>query len=379
MKKTSILVVDDEPLNFDVIEALLDDEDFDLHYASDGQQALDCLPIFNPDLILLDVMMPGMDGIEACRRIKNSSEWQAIPIVMVTALTEKQDLARCLNEGANDFLSKPVNPLELRARVFSMLRIKRQYDRIKCLSQSQAATIELLRNSLNELRSNVAASLPHELNTSLNGISGIIELLLTQRMGLTDDDVEEYLNLAQQSAHRLEKLIHRFLVYLELEVVTHEPDSAKHPLEPTSLESRSFIEYCARQHAEMCERSNDLVCILADGTVKAHPMDLKFIVDELLENAFKFSEPGNRVIVSSVTEGKHLLLTIEDRGRGMTKQQLDKIGAFMQFERSYYEQQGIGLGLEIVKKLALTHAWEFAVTSAYHQGTAATLRLPLLG
>ena len=106
MKKTSVLVVDDEPLNYDVIDALLGGEGYDLHYASNGQEALDSLDILNPDLVLLDVMMPGLDGYEVCRRIRRMPKWQDVPIVMVTALTEKQDLARCLNEGANDFLQK---------------------------------------------------------------------------------------------------------------------------------------------------------------------------------------------------------------------------------------------------------------------------------
>ena len=167
MNKHSILVVDDEPLNFDVLEALLDGEGYELHYASSGQEALDGMAIFKPDLVLLDVMMPDLDGIEVCRRIKAIPEWQMVPIIMVTALSEKEDLARCLGEGANDFLSKPVNPLELRARVQSMLRIKQQYDIIKSLSQHQEATIGLLDSGLKELRGNVVKSLPHELNTPL--------------------------------------------------------------------------------------------------------------------------------------------------------------------------------------------------------------------
>ncbi len=124
MSGYSILVVDDEPDNFDVIEALLPNESYRLHYANCGEDAIAFLDKFNPDLILLDVMMPGINGIEVCRRIKLMSEWQGVPIVMVTALAGKEDLARCLAAGADDFIHKPVNGLELRARVNSMLRIK---------------------------------------------------------------------------------------------------------------------------------------------------------------------------------------------------------------------------------------------------------------
>ncbi len=123
----SILVIDDEPNNFDVIEAFLDDQAHELHYAADGQTALDGLEIFNPDLILLDVMMPGINGLEVCQRIKSSARWDGIPIIMVTALSSKQDLFRCLSVGADDFITKPVNRMELRARVQSMLRIRQHY------------------------------------------------------------------------------------------------------------------------------------------------------------------------------------------------------------------------------------------------------------
>jgi signal transduction histidine kinase/HPt (histidine-containing phosphotransfer) domain-containing protein/ketosteroid isomerase-like protein len=102
-----------------------------LHYAASGQDAIAYLDTFQPDLILLDVMMPVMDGIEVCERIKALPEWQAVPIIMVTALNSKEDLARCMNAGADDFISKPLNSLEFRARVSSMLRIKEQHDRLE--------------------------------------------------------------------------------------------------------------------------------------------------------------------------------------------------------------------------------------------------------
>jgi diguanylate cyclase (GGDEF)-like protein len=155
MKMPVILIVDDEPDNFDVIETLLSAQtadsvshpignpvsyqDYQLHYAFDGQRAIEALDTIQPDLILLDVMMPGLDGIEVCRRIKAMPKWQAVPIIMVTALNTKADLARCMEAGANDFVSKPVNRIELRARVHSMLRIKQQYDELQAAAKQQAA------------------------------------------------------------------------------------------------------------------------------------------------------------------------------------------------------------------------------------------------
>ena len=155
MNNQSILIVDDESRNFDVIEALLNEYDYELNYASTGQEALESLEILEIDLILLDVMMPDMDGIEVCERIKAIPKYKPIPIIMVTALTAKEDLAQCLNVGANDFISKPVNDLELRARLQSMLRMKQQYDALQISLDRQlvleAEKRELLENRNAEL------------------------------------------------------------------------------------------------------------------------------------------------------------------------------------------------------------------------------------
>ncbi|MEO1144468.1 MAG: EAL domain-containing protein [Cyanobacteria bacterium J06638_22] len=150
MDHPAILVIDDEPTNFDVIESFLSQQNYQLHYMASGKAAIEALDILQPDAILLDVMMPGMDGITVCQHIKSLEQWQAIPIIMVTALSTKIDLARCLEAGADDYISKPINHLELLSRLQSMLRIKRQYDDLQEALKRQATlkaeTIKLLAN-----------------------------------------------------------------------------------------------------------------------------------------------------------------------------------------------------------------------------------------
>jgi diguanylate cyclase (GGDEF)-like protein/PAS domain S-box-containing protein len=135
----SILVVDDEPHNFDVIEALLFDKSYNLNYSSNGSEAIQSLELIQPDVILLDVMMPGINGIEICRQIKAIEKWRMVPIIIVTALNRKEDLAQCFDAGADDFITKPINKIELRARVNSMLRIKQHYDLLQTSLERQAA------------------------------------------------------------------------------------------------------------------------------------------------------------------------------------------------------------------------------------------------
>ena len=148
MKPISILIVDDEPDNFDVIETLLYDQDYQLHYAASGPEAIASLGMIEPDLILLDVMMPEMDGVEVCQQIKAMEQWKAVPIIMVTAFVSKQALAKCLHMGADDFISKPVNSIELNARISSMLRIYRQYQELKTFNTQLEILVQERTNQL---------------------------------------------------------------------------------------------------------------------------------------------------------------------------------------------------------------------------------------
>lgn len=140
-KKLKVLVIDDEESVFEVIEGLLFREGYEFAYQMSGKVALDRIDEIQPDVILMDLMMPDMDGIETCQRIKANDRWCHIPIIMVTALSSKEDLARSLDAGADDFVSKPINSVELRARVRSMLRIKVQYDTLTATQRQRTLNL----------------------------------------------------------------------------------------------------------------------------------------------------------------------------------------------------------------------------------------------
>ncbi|NES19860.1 MAG: hybrid sensor histidine kinase/response regulator [Symploca sp. SIO3E6] len=376
MNLPSVLVVDDEPDNFDVIETFLNHQNYQLYYAASGQEAIASLETYNPDLILLDVMMPGIDGIEVCRQIKAMSQWQALPIIMVTALSSKSDLAHCLTTGADDFISKPVNAVELRARVHSMLRIKQHYDSIQSLSHIQENTINVLENTLNELRGNLASSISHELNTPLNGILGMIGLLRDDCEEMDLAEIREMLGWAEQSARRLEKLTKRLLIYLELELAA----SRQQPIDLDWTHfSASAIEATLKTRAQSVNRSDDLICVFEEVDIALSERYLLTILHELVDNALKFSLPQTIIQVSSQVIGGMLKLSIQDSGRGMTTEQIAKIDAFTQFERQTYEQQGIGMGLKIVQKIVELAQGKFSINSIYQQETTVDITLPLKG
>ena len=132
MEKTPVvLVVDDNQQNLELLQAYLEDIDCHIVTAYDGQQALDAISSQPPDLVLLDVMMPKMSGFEVCRRIKNNPQTEDIPVIMVTALSEFRDIERGIDSGTDDFISKPVNKLELLTRVQTMLKLKHLSDKLQ--------------------------------------------------------------------------------------------------------------------------------------------------------------------------------------------------------------------------------------------------------
>lgn len=384
----SILVVDDEPDNFDVIEAFLSDRDYQLHYAWNGLEALKSLHVFQPDVILLDVMMPELDGITTCQKIKAMPEWKSVPIIMVTALSDKEDLARCIQAGADDFISKPVNSTELRARVQSMLRIRQQYQSIQELSQLQERTIDILQGSLDELRGSLSMSLPHELNTPLNGIFGVLGILIEEHEDMDHEEIAELLQLAKTSTMRLERVSRRYLNYIQLvrdsslklvsnssmvaQVASTTPEIA---LE--TIDSAEWIANASASQTNLVKRSADLVLDLSTAQLSMSIKHLQTIVEELLDNAIKFSQAGTPITIKTEPMDSWLYLSITNQGRGMTELQIAQIGAFIQFERRSYEQQGLGLGLAIVQKLIDRYGGSLLIQSVVDQETTVTAKLPL--
>ncbi|MCA9925566.1 MAG: response regulator, partial [Anaerolineales bacterium] len=194
-----ILIVDDEPSARKTIEMLLLREGYSMQFAGNGPEALSKLEHLPPDVILLDVMMPGMDGFEVCRVIKQSSEWQHIPIILVTALDSKRDLARGLDAGADDFLQKPFNSLELRARVRSMLRIKRRHDELEAALR---------------LREDLSNMIVHDIRSPLSSILIYCDLLENFVSDVTGHD---YLDTVREETNRLSAFLTDMLMMAKME------------------------------------------------------------------------------------------------------------------------------------------------------------------
>lgn len=349
MKIPSVLVVDDDPNNFDVIETFLSDQDYQLHYAASGPDAIESLDTFAPDLILLDVMMPGIDGIEVCRQIKAMSKWHAVPIIMVTALNSKSDLANCLITGADDFISKPVNAVELRARVHSMLRIKDQYDHVQ---------------SLLKLREDMVKMLVHDLRNPLAGILFSLEVLKQQ--DYPKEKLKSKLDKVYSGAQRLQLLIDDLLQISLLE-------SGKIRLNLIEVDLCQLIQSAISNFdAIVAQKNQSLICQLPEAPSRKVLVDETMIhrtVDNLISNAIKFSPPDSEIIVNlEFLKSGDTKIRVIDSGLGVPDELQSQIFEKYEIGTLMANVSQIGLGLAFCKMVVEAHGGEICVRSNHPKG-----------
>jgi len=356
MNSPSVLVIDDEPDNFDVIEALLPDRGYKLHYAASGQDAIDALGLFQPDVILLDVMMPGIDGIEVCQRIKAMPQWQPVPIIMVTALTAKEDLARCLKSGADDFISKPVNGLELRARVHSMLRIKKQHDDLQALLK--------LREDLVQM---VVQDLQNPITNILFGLD-ILEIL---KFSL--DEQQAKISQIRFSGHHLQSLIDDLLLIAKMEL-------GKLQLNRTKVNLSSLIASVSLGFRDVFDHKKiEIVSQLpeSESSIYVDAAMFRRVLDNLLSNAIKSSPNKSKVVFSAdYLAFGGFRIQIADLGEGMPDTLQQKI--FEKYEVGTLMQNisQVGLGLAFCKMVIEAHGGEISVRSNQPKGSIFEITVP---
>ena len=372
MSSYSILIVDDEPDNFDTIEALLPSESYQLHYASCGEDAISALEKFAPDVILLDVMMPGLDGFEVCRRIKLMSQWQGVPIIMVTALSGKEDLARCLAAGADDFVNKPVNGLELRARVGSMLRIKKQYDLIQSFSKLQRNNIHSLANNLNEIRLDLAVGFPNEFNSPLSIISENIEHLKQNIEHLSLPATLQLLESSERSVSRLHTLTQKFWFYLKLIIDTPTPD--RHDRSTP----KSIVEAILTTRLAQLPTSNNHIYEIEDVILAVNVDLAEWIFNELLDYVFDLDRANIFLKIHGQVIDDAFHLSLSSLQLNHQTGSSSEISNFIQFNTPTDENPELEIGLKIVKKIVEIYDGIFLMSSGDRDEVTFYLTLPLV-
>lgn len=361
MKK--ILVIDDEEWLREMVQLALRQRGFEVIEAENGSVGIEMARKELPDLILCDVNMEKVDGYLTLSSLRSESTTAAIPFILMTGLADNAGMRHGMELGADDYLAKPFTLDALYAAVEARLK--------------KAQTVrEEAERKLASLRDSISMALPHELRTPLNGVLAYGEILAADAATLKPEEISEMGQVICQSGKRLERLVENFLIYAQIELLSADPQKM-HSLrgQPTEHPA-AVIEEHARGRAAGMNRTDDLKLDLADTSVPMSTEFLSKIVDELVQNAFKFSEAGNAVSVRMSASTDTISLVVADHGRGISTEHITKVGAYMQFDRKMHEQQGLGLGLQISKRLTELHGGTLTIQSEKGTGTTVTVRLP---
>lgn len=375
-----ILAIDDTPANLFTLGSALKDE-FDLQVATSGREGIEQALESPPDLILLDVMMPGMDGFETCERLKHEDKLRKIPVIFVTALGEPVSEERGLALGAADYITKPIRVPIARQRIRNLLERETfrreaecQRDHLEEEVRARTDTLMIAKEAAeaaNRAKTTFLANMSHELRTPLNGIMGMIGLVMRK---INDPGLKERLVKADKASQNLLAIINDVLDISKIEAERLTLEHVDYPLGEVIENVRSLTLPKAQ------EKSLELEVIappdIAGIHVRGDPLRLGQVLLNLLGNAVKFTEMGriSLVVSQDKTDGTTTTIRfiVSDQGEGIPQQNIARIfNAFEQGDMSTTRKHGgTGLGLTICKRLVELMGGDIGVDSEYGRGSS---------
>jgi len=354
-----ILVIDDEPDLRGEVSDILTMEGYEVLLAKNGKEGLELAIHHKPDLILCDIMMPELDGNKLLEILRSDSNVNLTQFVFITALAEKEDVRKGMKLGADDYLIKPFTRDELLHTI--QIRLKK------------IVTLEKrLRKELDHLRKAILTYVPHELRTPLNGIIGLATYLIENSNNVDAEEVRKIGNLINESGQVLYSTLSKYQIYIQL-ITKPSSISSSEKLSGVS----DLIPAIGNETAARFNRPGDLKMNIEEITLNASFTEFSIIITELLDNAFKFSESGTLVSLALSQKGRVAELSIHNTGKVFPENSLDRIGAFIQFDRPGNEIMGSGLGLIITKMITELKNGSLSITSTIQNGTTVKVSLPV--
>ncbi|MBW4602308.1 MAG: hybrid sensor histidine kinase/response regulator [Calothrix sp. FI2-JRJ7] len=369
--KDRILAVDDTPDNLILLQTILEVEGYEIDLVADGAAALQYVEESPPDLILLDVMMPLMDGYEVTRRIRSSST-PYIPILLLTAFNDAS-VVEGLDAGADDFIRKPFDQDELMARVRSLLRLKHSLDAQRAMARA---------------REDFVSRLTHDLRTPLVAADRMLNLFLQDIFCPTSDEMKQAVSAMVRSNHNLLEMVNTLL-----EVSRFEAGQ-----KTMRFESYNLLEIVQEvvQELNTLAQEKNLTIKIDTGTEKEHPvnelsvigdrLELRRVIGNLIGNAIKFTDLGSIDVrlYRSKSSGKSnsespddkewVVLEVSDTGYGIAEEDLPHL--FERFRQGKHKRAGSGLGLHLSRRIVETHSGKIEVVSELGKGSTFTVYLP---
>lgn len=358
-----ILVIEDETDIRENLSWILEAEGYEVDTAPDGVAGLEQVRRCRPDLVLCDVLMPRLDGRGVLKALRTDAETATLPFVFLSALSEHAHVRDGMKSGADDYLTKPFAVDDVLEAVASRLTHRQRLQR-----QAEA--------QLDELRQSISRALPHELRTPLVPILGYARLLFEDWDELSGELGREMAQDIYQAGLRLERTVENFDVYASLELAAADPERRARLQRGYTVQAHAVAAQAAYRVAEAHGRAADLHVEAGSSPAALAEEHLAKAVAELVDNAFKFSPEQTPVRVRTWKAKGSFHVEVDDAGRGLRPEDARRSGAFLQFGRTEHEDQGSGLGLVIVRRLAALVGGTLDVDGAPGRGTCVRLTLP---
>jgi len=362
-----ILVVEDRSSLRMAIQRFLEADGYTISIANDGVQALQVMEEVAPDIIVADIMMPTMDGYDFYQAVRACSEWTSIPFIFLTARAQRADVIKGKALGAEDYLTKPVDPEELLVTVRARL------------ARAQAVQ-ESAEERLDGIKQQIITALGHEMRTPLTYVRGYTDLALQDISSLSPDLLEEFLQSISQGTDRLTNLANDFLMLVRLDTCQTEKEfqqlvEVRHDLD--AIVTRTIGQY----EPQAAAKGITLESLVEPDLSPVQLCEPLFTdaLSRLIDNAIKFSQgEGKRVTVSAQEAREWIEIAVTDEGSGIPTGEIPHLfERLQQIDREKMEQQGVGLGLPIAQGVIHLHGGEITVTSAVGEGSTFIIRLPL--
>jgi two-component system, sensor histidine kinase and response regulator len=354
-----VLLVDDNLNNLQLLGKVLREEGFSLNLAQDGQSALNALFMQTPDIILLDIMMPEMNGYEVCQRIKSNDKYKEIPVIFLTAKNQTEDLVKGFEAGGVDYIVKPFIREEL------LIRLKTHLE----LAASKRQILEL-----NRTRDKLYSIIAHDIRSPLNSIVLTVEALTSGALKPSTDDFKEIMDYLDKEVRSTSNLLNNLLEWTKLQ-------SGTLKLNPISSNIHILLEDCVDLMLPLAAKKNiKIVLNVPDETYGLFDeVTTHTIFRNLISNATKFTSEGGIISLTLIPDDNNLIINVKDTGVGMSKEIQEKI-----FEKreSYsttgtQKERGSGLGLMVVKEFIEKNNGKIEVLSEIGKGTSFVVYLPL--
>lgn len=369
-----ILIVDDVDENLMISSAILKKSGYNIKTAKSGAECIQAAHEFKPDLILLDINMPGMSGIDACEILKKDPQTENIPVIFLTAVADSSHIVRAFQTGGVDYIVKPFRAQELLSRV--NVHVALQTSQRKLIAQNEHL------EQLNKEKSEFLSIAAHDLKNPLSGIIGLAELLITrQDEHISEKDITDMSRQIKHSAQFMFEIVANLLDVNQIE-------DGSISLTPNLFDLYESVSLIVTRYARAAETKSislDLAPQLSTSTaIFADEIATVQILDNIVSNAVKYSPIGKKVSISvhgfptTETEKGRICVTVKDEGQGFTDE--DKKHLFQKFSKLSARPTGgehsTGLGLSIAKKLTDLMGANIHVESIFGQGATFTVDFP---